>query len=216
MITINLLPYHLRPIKHSLLPYLISGAVLIIVVLSIAAAFVSSQAKIAHMRNDLAQHKGELQSLSGIVKEYNGLVEQKRRLADKLSTINGIVRDRIIWSRQLWNLSRLAPRNFWYDAVSVDLKAFKEKQTIVDPKTGNEQVKDVTVKKPVMTLEGYVIESEFGKFDVSPLLLNLENDTEFSGLFQLQSYEMEDTEYEGYPVRRFSIQYLIAPGGAKR
>lgn len=215
MIRVNLLPYHLRPIKRTPVPYLLSGLVFIIVLLSIVAAFVSNQATISSKRASLKQHQTELDSLKDIVKEYNALVEEKRLLADKLATINDIAKDRIIWSKQLWKLSQLAPKNFWYETLSVELKPFKEKQTAFNQQTQKEETKDVTIKKQVLTLTGYVIESEDGKYDVSPILLNFENDEEFSKLFQLQRPEIKDTIFEGYPVRRFSLEYLITPGGNK-
>jgi len=213
MIRINLLPYHLRPVRRSPLPYIASVVFVALVLMAIATLFVSQQARLAGKRNLLAEHQQELESLKAVVDEYNQLTDQQLRLADKIATIQEIVSDRIIWSRQLFNISRLTPDNFWFSSVSEKEKQMKESRLVVDEKTGKTEMKTEPVKRRVLELGGYVIQGTDGSMDISPLTFNTEQDAEFSGLFQLNSTKLLDTEFESYKVRSFTLEYLINRGG---
>lgn len=212
MININLLPWHLRPVKRSPLPYVASLLVAGLIVLAIAGMWVNNQSRIVEQRAILKDNTEKLQNLQDIVDEYDLLEKQKVELADKVSIINEILADRIIWSRQLWNVSRLTPDNFWYSSIVVKEKPFTKIHKEINPQTKKEEVKKITVKQPVLELTGYVIEGSDGTSDINPLTFKMQDDQEFSSIFQLDLPKFQDTLFEGYKVREFTLEYLINQG----
>lgn len=213
MININLLPWHLRPVKRSPLPYVASLLVAGLAILILAGMWVDKQSRIGEQRAILKDNTGKLQSLQDIVDEYEQLEKQKVELAEKVSIINEILADRIIWSRQLWNVSRLTPDNFWYGSVAVKEKQFTETRKEINAQTKKEEEKKITVRRPILELKGYVIEGTDGTSDINPLTFNMQDDKEFSGIFQLDLPKFQDTLFEGYKVREFTLEYLINQGG---
>lgn len=213
MININLLPWHLRPIKRSPIPYVASLLVAGLIILVLAGMWVDKQAQIGDQRATLKETNEKLDALKAIVDEYERLEKQKVDLAEKVTIINEILADRIIWSRQLWNISRLTPDNFWYGSIAMKKKQFTESRKEINPKTKQEEVKKVTVFKPVLELTGYVIEGTDGTSDINPLTFKMQDDKEFSNLFQLDLPKFQDTLFEGYKVREFTLEYLINQGG---
>lgn len=213
MININLLPWHLRPIKRSPIPYVASLLAAGLMVLALAGIWADKQHQISDQREVLQQNTDELAKLQAIVDEYDRLEKQKVELADKVAIINEILADRIIWSRQLWNISRLTPENFWFGSIAVKQKQYSESQKVYNEKTKKEEVKTVTVRRPVLELSGYVIEGQDGTSDINPLTFNMQDDAEFSSVFQLDLPKFQDTEFEGYKVREFTLEYLINQGG---
>ena len=211
MINVNLLPHHLRPIKRTPLPYMVSFIVVVIALAVMATTFLEKYAEIRTARNTLQEHKDRLASLKPIVDEHNQLVEQKQALAKKIETINEIVSDRIIWSRQLWNLARLIPRNFWYDGIGVEMKRFQETVTSYNPDTKEDETKQISVMRQLFVVGGHIIPGEKGSADLSPFLLTAEKDEEFASLFELETSSFEDAEFEGFPVRTFELEYLVSP-----
>jgi len=222
MITINLLPHHLRPIKRSPLPYFAAGAAAILAVLYIAFSFVTTQAQIMGRQAQLAAHQKELDEKKKIVEESNELEKLKLQLADKIATIRDIASNRIVWSRELFNLSRLKPDNFWYSGIEESTKAYSVQQPEMDPKTGkpkiNEQtkkpeMKTVSVTRPILRLTGYVVAGQDGRSDVSPLTDALSTDPEFVNMFQMEPPSFSDTDFEGFPVKKFTLEFQIQPEG---
>ncbi len=213
MIRVNLLPYHLRPIKRTPVPYILSVAVLLLAVGAMAAVFLGIQGQVAVKQAELDGILNKLSDLQAVVDEYNDLENKKEQLASKIATIDEIVRDRIIWSRQLWNLSRLAPDNFWYREIRVGTKQFREKVPTFDKATKKTVMKDISVSKPILTVSGYVVATEETGVSMSPFARATEQDEEFSSLFQLETSSLKDTEFEEYPVREFSLEYVLTPGG---
>jgi len=212
MININLLPYHLRPVKRSPLPYILSVAVAALVVLVLAGIWVGNLHKISAKRAEVAKHQLEYDELKPIVDEFQRIEQQKVLLADKIAIINEILSDRIIWSRQLWNISRLTPDNFWFSSIAEKERPIKEMRMVYDEKTKKEELKSVTVKRRVLEIGGYVIAGEDGSSDIYPLTFNMEKDEEFSKLFQLSLPKLLDTEFEGFKVRSFTLEYMINTG----
>ncbi len=213
MIDINLLPEHLRPIKRSPLPHIISIALLVGVLVVLASDYLNSMREIAASEDELATLQTELDTLMVYVEEAEQLAEQKGLLADKIEAIDDIVSDRIIWSRQLWNLSRLAPPNFWYSGIRVVDRQFRERRTDWDRDREEYVTQDTTVRRPVLEVSGYVA-PERGGADVSPLMQAAEQDPEFSAMFQLEPPTFRDTEFEGYAVRSFTLEFIIEPGAS--
>lgn len=213
MITINLLPFELRPIKRTPLPYILSGAAALVVLAAIGSTWLNNQAEINAVRAELDGNLSELNSLQAVVKEYNDLSGKKAQLIEQVRAIEEIVSDRIIWSRQLYNLSRLLVENAWYKSVKVTFKSFSETQMVMNPQTQKLEPRTITVQKPVLQLVGYVLPGTEGRTAANPLLRNFENDPEFSALFQLEAPSIKDTILEGVPVREFSLEYVVGATG---
>lgn len=216
MIRVNLLPHHLRPIKRSPLPYLASLLVFAIAVLAMFTVWANKQSDISSKRRDMEAHQKEYDSLKPVVEEFNQLTDQKLKLADKISIIQEIVSDRIIWSRQLWNVSRLTPDNFWYKSVAEKETTTKESRLVYNEKTKKEEMKSVSIKRRILQLSGFVIEGPDGSNDINPITFNMEQDPEFSAMFQLSSPKLVDSEFKGYKVRSFTLDYLINMGGEEQ
>ena len=216
MIRVNLLPYHLRPIRRSPVPYILSALVLVAAIVAMTAAFLAIQLQIADARGQLAKHQEEYDALREVVAEYNNLIDKKEILAKKIATIQEIVSERIIWSRQLFNIARLTPDNVWYSGITEDEKVSREKRLVYNEKTKKEEEKIVRVTRRILKVEGYVIEGTDGSNDIYPLTLEMEQDVEFSSMFQLSLPKLVDTEFEGYAVRNFTLEYHIETGAQEQ
>ncbi|HPO16346.1 MAG TPA: hypothetical protein PLI09_23120 [Candidatus Hydrogenedentes bacterium] len=223
MIRINLLPYELRPIKHSALPYFISGLCLFIAVVGMTYLFMISHGRIVAASDELAAKKTELASLAEQVSKFNELSERKITLEKKAQIIKEILSDRVIWSEHLNDLARLTPDNIWYKRIRVVWQGFKEQQVKIDPKTGkpvldSKNQKPVletkTIQKPVLEISGYVVADQQGERQVSPLLeATAKPGSDFAKVFVLQPPKLEDTEFKGFAVRSFTLNYVIVTGG---
>ncbi|MBN2311968.1 MAG: hypothetical protein JXR94_23525 [Candidatus Hydrogenedentes bacterium] len=216
MIRINLLPYHLRPVKHSPIPYILSACVLVGAILYMLSVFFANATAVQRKRDQLAQHQAEFDQYKSIVEESNFLEQRKIELALKIQTIDSIVSDRIIWSRQLWNLSRLVPENMWYSDIRTETKTFRVQRSEIDPNTKKPVKKMVDIKRAILRVKGYVIEDDAGEKSVNPLMDAVTGDDDFASMFELQPSSFTDTEFEEVPVRSFNFEFLIVPGGANR
>lgn len=211
MITINLLPHGMRPVKRTPLPYILSVAALIAVIFGVGVVFLADTAKVLSARKALAGYQQELDALQPVVAEYNDLTEQKNQLAEQVRTIDEIASDRIIWSRQLHNLSRLVLENVWYSDISVSVKPFTETITRYNPETKRDEVVNEQIQRQVLTVAGYVIAGSDGQSDASPFTRALAEDDEFSSMFELDLPSFKDTEVENIPVRKFNLEYVVMP-----
>ncbi len=214
MIQVNLLPLQLRPIKHSAIPYLLSALAFVAGVSFIFSLYVAKQVEIAQQREEQEQLTYDLSQLKDVIDESERLEKLKGRLSSKRDTIQEIATDRVIWSRHLFNLSRLAPRNFWYSEIRVDKEKLKETRQEPDPKNKNKTREVVVeVQKPVLIVKGYVSQGEDGMMDTNPLLQATTQDAEFSEVFELKPPSWGSTMYEGVPVNSFTFTYWIRQGG---
>ncbi len=223
MIRINLLPHELRPIKHSALPHFVSCLVLFLAIAGMAYIFMTVHGHVAGATDELAAKKTELASLAEQVNKYNELSERKITLEKKAQIIKEILSDRVIWSEHLNQLAKLTPGNIWYKRIRVVWQGFKEQQVKTDPKTGKAvldpknqrpMLETKTVQKPVLEISGYVVADEQGERQVSPLLeATTRPDSEFAKVFVLQPPKLEDTEFKGFKVRSFTLNYVIVTGG---
>lgn len=211
MITINLLPHELRPVKRTPIPHILSVAVVLLVVLMVSSMYLTNMRGVSKAKEVLAAHQSELEALQPIVGEYNALSEQKIALSKQVETIGEIVNDRIIWSRQLYNLSRLAPENLWYDEIKVVAKSFPEVESFYNEATKQQEQRTVRITKQVLIVSGFVEPGANGKASISPFTLATENDEEFSSLFQLDQSTFKDTTFDDVSVREFSLEYILAP-----
>lgn len=213
MILINLLPEHLRPIKRTPLPYFVSIAVLVLAVAGIALMLLQTLANKSHLANEINTRKEELAALRPVVEEHNKLQDQKLALADKVEIIQDILADRKIWSKHLHKLASLTPENAWFSRMQVTSRRFKESVMEMDPKTKEMKTVVKQVPRPVFEISGYVINDEEGRSTINPLVDNLNADEDFSDHFELITPSFEDTEFAGYEVRGFTLEYLIKTGG---
>src|SRR5690606_12359413 len=130
MIHINLLPHSLRPVKRTPIPYIISVLVVILALLGMGYFYTNTQLQIADARARLNKYTADFNDLEAVVEDYNSMVNQKRTLSLKIETINDIVKDRIIWSEQLFNLTRILPENAWLSDFRVEVKPETESQMV--------------------------------------------------------------------------------------
>lgn len=213
MININLLPTHLRPIKRSPIPYLISIAISALLLAAVGAIFVQVTATKYSKLAELTALQEEYKKYESVVNESKKIAADEQKIKDKIATIVEIVSDRIIWSRQLWNLSRLAPPNLWYSGFAEDSKEIKETIEEMDPKTKKMVKKDITKRRALLRVSGYVITTPELQADVNPFLISTEQDKEFSKLFSLQTPSFKDTLFEDRPVKSFTLEFEIKPEG---
>lgn len=212
MIRVNLLPYPFRPVRHSPIPYLLAILVFAAGVALMVLMFSVKQAEIMSANRELQDVENGLRELQSIINEHEELKALEAQLADKVSAIEDITRDRIIWSEQLYNLSRLLPSNMWYSSIRVETQTFTETQPYTDPKTKQETMRRVQVEKPVLVIEGYATADDTGRYDINPLIAATEQDPEFASMFQLEPPSFQDTEFEDHAVRRFTFEYVITQG----
>ena len=219
MILINLLPEEIRPIKRSPLPYIVTGACLVGAIAVMALMFVSSLATQASLRSEFASLESDLAKLKPIVDEHNQLQEKKVVLKEKIETIQIILSDRKIWSEHLHKLASLTPKNVWYSRIRVYSKPDKTTRQKLDPKTNKPEIDPKTkqpkteiinIRVPVLEVSGYVINDDGGLANVNPLMQATTTDPDFSKHFELDNLsKMEDTEYKGFAVRSFTLQYKV-------
>ncbi len=221
MIAINLLPRHLRPVKRTPIPHILSILVLLAAIGGMAFILITVKAQVFVVRSQLDGVQQELAALQDVVDEHNQLIEDKARLASKIEAIEDIARDRIIWSRQLYNLSRLAPDNLWFREIGVATKRVQRTENVLnadgsvalDPTTNRPRTRPVTVDIPVLRVSGYVIETPDGRLDTGTFARAAEQDEEFASLFQIEQPRVVDTTYEGHKVREFTFEFVIRRGG---
>ena len=216
MITINLLPIELRPVKRTPILHIASGTILVLIVLGIAFQGMINQTRISNAAEELELHSAELQELQEVVEKYNELSKMQIELSEKVNTINEIAQDRIVWSEQLYHLARLALKNFWYDSIRVGTKSMPELVITVNPDTNETTTQRVTKQVQVLTVSGFVTGGA-GSSAIAPFMIATEEDERFSRTFVLDLIgEVEDTVFEDQPVRKFELVYLVKPGGSPR
>jgi len=222
MIVVNLLPKHLRPIKRTPLPHILSIAVLMLAIAGMAFIFFAKAGEIAGARHELAKTEQELDALKEIVDDYNKLSTQKQQLENKINVIQEILKDRIIWSEQLHRLVWLTPDNFWYSRIRVTSKTVRQEEVVIDEKTGQPAIDPrtklvrtttVNVRQPLLEISGYIIPNEEGSNQVFPLMYSTAGDDPFSRVFELERPQFGPAVYNGYDLNSFVLEYLIEAGG---
>jgi hypothetical protein len=234
MIMINLLPHELRPIKRTPLPYIGGVALLIAALVAVAVMFLGMESKIKTVNTEINKCKAEFSkttdikgedgkpiTLEQVVDKYEQLFERKDLLELRVSIIKEILSDRIIWSEQLQRLTKLTPDNMWYRRIRVIWQDFKEQQIKKNPKTGEPELdkktkqpmlETKTVKKPILEVSGYVIPDEKGSVETNKLFTQLDTDPEFKKQFTDGLPAFNDTTFNNFTVREFTIQFRIKSG----
>lgn len=224
MIKINLLPPQLRPIKRSPLPHLISLVFLALALGAMALVYLNTRDAVSAIENRQAEIASRLQALQAVTDEYKRLEAEEKVLQSKVAVIEEILQDRIIWSEWLSSLIELMPENVWLGRVWVSLREIVREEVVIDPasgqpvrdpRTGRDKVETVREREYRLNLSGYVKEDDQGNRDVTPLILNTQRDPEFSRVFEHKDARYEDTDFNGAPVRKFTLEYGINSGGGK-
>lgn len=219
MITINLLPRELRPVQRTPLPHILSLLVLAAALAYIGNSYIGLSVKLNSVRDQVKTAQNELASLASTVEEYQTLMDQKQFLMKKITAIQDILRDRTIWSEQLHRLVTLTPENIWFKRIRVTSRKFMEERPAVDkrtgkpekdPKTGQQKMVRVPVDRPVLEISGYAVGDETGMSSTASLAENTTADAAFAEMFTLYTSKITDTEFNEYPVREFTFEYLIA------
>ena len=222
MILVNLLPQEQRPIKRTPLPHLLSLLALVGALVGMAAVFLALQAEKAGEQARLDKINARLKELEPIREDYRRLKAEEKTLRAKVEVIEAILEARIIWSEQLDRLVTLTPENVWFERMWVSVEEDtrevvvldeKTKQPVIDPRTNREKVEMIKTKEHRLHFTGYVKPDADGNKEISPLLDSLRNDPKFSAIFPFKDARYEDTEFNGYPVRKFTSDYRITPGG---
>jgi Tfp pilus assembly protein PilN len=225
MIIVNLLPHHLRPIKRTPMPYMITGLVLALTIAGLAALFLQGQLAVNKAKGEHEAKKNELGGLSETVREFNELADQKGDLDDRINTIKGILADRMIWSQQLHSLASLTPDNIWYERIRVFGKPVTKYRKKTDPRTGETlppnpttgefDMESYRAEQQVLEITGYVTMDDQGNRRVNALMLATQEDPEFSKLFEMGGPKMEPTEFNGEEVQKFTLPYIIIEEGGE-
>lgn len=173
MIIVNLLPEEARPKVKTPIPYIASLTILGFAVLAMVWMWMASRDALAHQRAQLAQYEGQLNQYGNVVEQYNDLQDQKVALAEKIDIIKEIVKDRLVWSKELWRLSKLTPDNVWYSGINVVNRTATVTVMAYDAKKKKDVEKKERVTLPMLEIKGYVVADKSGKMGISPLMFNL-------------------------------------------
>lgn len=218
MLKINLLPANLRPVKRTPLPHILSLAVLIMTALYMGQIFFQNLRRSADVEQQIARRRVEMGELSDIVNEHNDLSARKVFLQDKIQIIQTILAGRTIWSEQLHRLTELTPDNIWFRRIRLTQRKFPEERPRLDrrgapeldPRTNRPVMHRVQVDRDVLEVSGYAVGGASGISDTATFAANTTADPQFAALFTLFTSQIIDTEYNGYPVRAFTFEYVIS------
>lgn len=221
MILVNLLPHELRPVKRTPIPYIVVAGLIIAIVFFLGSTWLGLFTELNRVKGEISAKEAELTSLQHIVDEYNALSDSKIALQDKVQVIEEILQGRKIWSEHLQRLTALTPDNYWYDTIKETTKTIPTQVIKKDEKTGKplldangrEIYETKRVKTRMLEISGYTIRNEEGNFNVFELSELTSSDEGFNSHFVLESPTIEDTEFDGFEVRRFTLEYIIQQGG---
>ncbi|NLN92331.1 MAG: hypothetical protein GX130_03350 [Candidatus Hydrogenedens sp.] len=218
MIRINLLPKELRPVQRTPIPHIVSLLILAAVLVFMNNVYTDLRLERTIVTSKVDKTNKELSGLQEAVEEHKALIKQKALLQRKILAIQEILEGKTVWSEQLHQLASLTPENIWYKRIRVTSKKFSEEQPAIDRKTGkpvmdartnSPRMTRVSVDKQILEVSGYAIDDEHGMSSTSTLAARTSNDKEFSSYFELHNSKIGDTDFNGYPVREFTFEYII-------
>ncbi len=211
MIVVNLLPVHLRPVKRTPIPYMVSGLIVLLTIVFMASICWSARRALAEQEDVLEDYKAQLAEFGDVAEEFEELQEQKEQLKERIDIINDIVRDRIVWSIQLARLSKLLPENFWLSGLKVEEQTVRRTTYVFNKKKDKKVQKQITEKRRVLVVSGYAKPDEEGNRSVYPLIYATQSDPVFSEMFTVLPLKKvsSDSVFNGQPVTEFTIEYEI-------
>lgn len=218
MIRINLLPKELRPVQRTPIPHIISLLILAAILVFMFNMYASLRQDLTIVTGRVNKQQRELAGLQEAVEEHKSLIQQKALLQRKILAIQEILEGKTVWSEQLHQLASLTPENIWYKRIRITSKKFSEEQPAVDKKTGKvvldartgqPRMTRVSVDKQILEVSGYAIDDEHGMSSTSTLAARTTSDAQFSSYFVLYNSKIGDTDFNGYPVREFTFEYII-------
>ena len=80
---------------------------------------------------------------------------------------------------------------------------------MLDQNTKLPLTKPVSIKRPVLEVSGYAKADDTGSQNIAPLLENTTSDPDFASVFELNPPEMGPDIFDGVPVQKFTLEYLI-------
>jgi len=187
------------------------------VIFYLASQAVGQMAEVASLSRQYQRKQNEMKQLSAVVEEYNKLIEEKKVFRDRIEVIQDILKDRTLWSEWLAELVRLTPDNIWYARIRLTSRKFTEErikldkkgEPMMDPKTKKPAMEKVQVDKPILELTGYAVENESGVSSTAQLAQNTSESERFASKFSLYASRIEDTDFNGFAVRKFIFEYII-------
>lgn len=231
MITINLLPAELRPIKRTPLPHIASLALLLLTVAAVGHLWWSKQGEIREQEKIYAQKEAAYNALKEIEAKYEDLIKKKEQLQARVEVIREILKDRTIWSEQLHILTSLMPENVWLSGIRETTKRVTETVMQEVPASGQraatppaagaapgtpggapteKKAVKVTVTKPFLEVQGYARPTEGGGDEVNPFIRSLQEDPRFSKKFSLDRTTLSfKDDPQGNRVRSFTLEFEI-------
>ena len=218
MLKINLLPEELRPRPRSVMPYVCTLALAIVVVVYCLATFVTLLARNSALQKEEVSIQARIDEVWGSVEAVEKLEIKKRQLNAKEKAIGRIMGDRIVWSKVLYDLAGLVPEDIW-------LRDLKEEIKIVQVKVPNPDLesaqKTITVprQRRKFKVGGYALspKAESGVQLVGELVRAMEASEEFSEQFRAPTPQrVDDDEFEGVSVKKFEIWTNVEAGGLSK
>lgn len=215
MITINLLPAELRPIERTILPYLVALSVLAVTILAVGTVYIADIATNVSANNELEKNKAALLALQDVIDENAQLVARTNELAARVTAIQQIASDRVVWSQQIHNLVSLAPPNLWFTRLYVHANSVPIVTQVYNPDTKAMDNVPGFVTQHLLEVSGYVATGRDGNRDIAPFMGETTNpEADFAKFFKLETVKsVEDADLFGDPVKKFRIEFVLAKGG---
>lgn len=215
MITINLLPAELRPIERTILPYLVASTILAITLLAVGTVYIADIAKSVSASNRLAENQQSLDALADVIAENQQLITRTNELAARVTAIQQIASDRVVWSQQIHYLVSLAPQNLWFSRLWVHAVPVTRTIMVYNPETKESVATPITEQQWMLQVNGYVATGRDGLRSAYPFMQATTTDEHFSKSFALErTINVEDTIFaaDKSPVRKFEIEYILKKG----
>jgi len=224
MIEINLLPAELRPRPRSPLPYLMTIALAIAVVMYCLIAFVGKWRTISDFENRIAELDVKIEQVRDSVNAVKQLEDNYRRLSAKRAAISTIVSDRILWSKVLYMLPQLVPDDVWLSDLKESVQNVPVTIENPDPEARQRTItKNITIRR--LEIAGYALSprEERGVDLVGQFVRAMEdkNDPkylpEFATLFRSPvPQSVVPAEFDRTTVKKFEIWCNIAAEGTPK
>jgi len=212
MITINLLPLNLRPVKRTPLPHIASLSVLALTVLGLIAAFIAGQAGIRAQQQLLEEQKAKYKNegLDKVQEAVDAAGKKKAEFKERFLAAKEILKDRVIWSQQLDRLAENTPDNIWYKELKLTKRTDMEPEPTKDPKTGKIEMKSVPHEYRVLQVSGYSQADANGNDYVYALPVKVLEDPVFrKKFFRNSAPVIESVPMNGKQVSSFMLDFYI-------